>query len=101
MNQIMYTAPKLDTVVNYKTGDPMVNLLRDHVTNMTSVQRKVCLSVADEWNEMVKRVQFLETENAQLIQDVARLTHDITALRTAKKARASKRPVAKPRGKKR
>lgn len=81
MNQMIYTAPKLNTVVHYKPGGPMVDLLRDHLTNMTEPQRQVCASVVSEWNQMVERIAFLESENQKLTQDVARLTHEVTALR--------------------
>jgi hypothetical protein len=85
----------------------MIDLMRDHLINMTDVQRKVCVSVVDEWNVMVARVAFLESENAKLIHDVSRLTHDVTSMREASKLRylvagngvASKRGAARTRTK--
>lgn len=50
-------------------------LLRDHLTNMTHIQVRVCRAAIEEYEALADRAAFLKSENERLISNVASLTH--------------------------
>jgi hypothetical protein len=49
-------------------------VLKEHFTNMSWIQQRVCTAAIDEYEALAKRESFLKSENDKLISNVAGLT---------------------------